>query len=201
MTRRDFTKLAAAAMASPALAAIDSKFSGVMIGAQTYSFRTLPTVDDCIAAMKQIGLGYAEFWEGQITPKDASIVQAWRSNPPLDEFRSVRKKFDDAGIDLYAFTYGFRDEFTDQQIEQGFLMAKALGVTRITSSANVDISPRVDKYAERYKIYVGYHNHDSMKPNEFSTPDDWKQALAGRSKVHRHQSRYRAFHGREFRPR
>ena len=61
-------------------------------------------------------------------------------------------------------------------------MAKAMGVTRITASSNVDISPRVDKFAEQYKIYVGYHNHDSMKPNEFSTPDDWKQALAGRSK-------------------
>jgi sugar phosphate isomerase/epimerase len=55
-------------------------------------------------------------------------------------------------------------------------------VSRITASSNVDVSPRVDKYAEQYKIYVGYHNHDSMKPNEFSTPDDWKRALAGRSK-------------------
>jgi sugar phosphate isomerase/epimerase len=74
------------------------------------------------------------------------------------------------------------DEFTDQQIEQAFLMAKAMGIARITSSANVDLSPRIDKFAEQYKIYVGYHNHDRMKPNEFSTPDDWKQALAGRSK-------------------
>ncbi len=65
----------------------------------------------------------------------------------MDEIRGIRKKFDDAGIDLYAFNYSFRDEFTDEQIEQGFLMAKAMGVTRITASANVDISPRVDKYA------------------------------------------------------
>jgi sugar phosphate isomerase/epimerase len=170
ITRRDFAKFAAAAVAVPALSAIDSKFSGVMIGAQTYSFRTLPSLDDCIAAMKEIGLGYAELWDNM------------RSYPPMDEIRGIRKKFDDAGIDLYAFNYNFRDEFTDRQIEQGFLMAKAMGVTRITSSANVDLSPRVDKYAEQYKIYVGYHNHDSMKPNEFSTPDDWKKALAGRSK-------------------
>ena len=131
---------------------------------------------------EQIGLGYAELWDNQILPKDRSQVAAWRSNPPMDEIRGIRKKFDDAGIDLYAFNYSFRDEFTDEQIEKGFLMAKAMGVTRITASANVDISPRVDKYAEQYKIYVGYHDHDSMKPNEFSTPDDWKQALAGRSK-------------------
>ena len=182
MTRRDFATLAIGSLAAPLLGAIDSKFSGVMIGAQTYSFRTLPTLDDCIAAMKEIGLGYAELWDGQVVPKDRSQVAAWRSNPPMDQIRGIRKKFDDAGIDLYAFNYSFRDEFTDPQIEQGFLMAKAMGVSRITASANVDISPRVDKYAEQYKIYVGYHNHDGMKTNEFSTPDDWKQALTGRSK-------------------
>ena len=180
MTRRDFAKFAAAAVAVPACAAIDSKFSGVRIGAQTYSFRDLPSIDDCIRAMAQIGLGYAELWENQIEPRGDKT--AWRTNPPMDEIRGLRKKFDDAGIELYAFNYSFRDEFTDEQIEQGFLMAKAMGVSRITASSNVDVSPRVDKYAEQYKIYVGYHNHDSMKPNEFSTPDDWKQALAGRSK-------------------
>jgi sugar phosphate isomerase/epimerase len=182
ITRRDFAKVAAASVALPVLASIDSKFSGVMIGAQTYSFRDLHSLDASVAAMKEIGLGYAELWEGHIMPKDRSQLAAWRSNPPMDDLRGVRKTFDDAGIDVYSFSYTFVDEFTDQQIEQGFLMAKAMGVTRITSSANVDLSPRVDKYAEQYKIYVGYHNHDSMKPNEFSTPDDWKQALAGRSK-------------------
>lgn len=187
ITRRDFTKLAAATVAAPAFAPsafgmINSKIDGVMIGAQTYSFRSLPTIDDCIAGMKQIGLGYAELWEVQIEPKDKAQLAAWRTNPPMDQFHALRKKFDDAGIDLYAYNYSFRDEFTDDQIEKGFLMAKALGVTRITASANVDISPRVDKFAEQYKIYVGYHNHDSMKPNEFSTLDDWKRALEGRSK-------------------
>ena len=74
MTRRDFGKLAVAALASPALATINSKFSGVMIGAQTYSFRDLPSLDACIAAMKQIGLGYAELWDNQILPKDRSLM-------------------------------------------------------------------------------------------------------------------------------
>lgn len=186
LTRRDFAKAAVAAGALPALALpafgmIDSKIDGVMIGAQTYSFQHLP-LDQCIAAMKKIGLGYAELYQGHIEPKDRAQLAAWRTNPPMVEIRGIRKKFDDAGIDLYAFNYSFRDEFTDEQIEKGFLMAKAMGVSRITASSNVDISPRVDKFAQQYKIYVGYHNHDSMKPNEFSTPDDWKRALAGRSK-------------------
>jgi sugar phosphate isomerase/epimerase len=182
MTRRSFSKLALASVAAPIFGAIDSKFSGVMIGAQTYSFRTLPTLDDCIAAMKEIGLGYAELWDVQVLPRDRAKATAFRTDPPMGDVRGIKKKFDDAGIDLYAFNYSFRDEFSDKEIENGFVMARAMGVTRITASSNVDMAARVDKYAEQYKIYVGYHNHDSMKPNEFSTPDDWKQALAGRSK-------------------
>ena len=182
ITRRNFSKFALGAAAAPLVAAINSKFNGVMIGAQTYSFRDLPSLDAIVAAMKEIGLGYAELWDVEILPKDRSKVKAWRENPPMDEVRGIRKKFDDAGIDLYAFNYSFRDDFSDKEIENGFVMAKAMGVSRITASSNVDMSPRVDKYAEQYKIYVGYHNHDSMKPNEFSTPDDWKRALEGRSK-------------------
>jgi sugar phosphate isomerase/epimerase len=184
MTRRNFARLAAAAplaAAWPVFAKINSKIDGVMIGAQTYSFRDL-SLDDCVRAMKDIGLGYAELYQGHLEPKDKDKLTAWRSNPPMDEIKAVRKKFDDAGIDLYAFNYSFRGDFTDRQIEQGFQMARAMSVSRITASSNVDISPRVDKYAQQYKTYVAYHNHDSMKPNEFSTPDDWKKALEGASK-------------------
>src|ERR1700733_11472632 len=112
-TRRDFARFAAAAVGVPALAAIDSKVSGVKLGAQTYSFRDLHSLDDCIAGMKEIGLGYAELWDNQILPKDRSQIPAWRSNPPLDEIRGIRKKFDDAGIDLYAFNYAFATESRD----------------------------------------------------------------------------------------
>ena len=184
-TRRDFNRLAAAAPFASSLASafarIDSKFDGVMIGAQTYSFRDR-ALDACIAGMKDVGLGYAELWQGHLEPKDREQLKAWRANPPMDEIKGVRKKFDDAGIEIYAFNYSFRDNFTDDEIERGFAMAKAMGVNKITASSNVTVSPRVDKYAEKYKVYVGFHNHDSMRKNEFSTPDDWKEAMAGRSK-------------------
>jgi sugar phosphate isomerase/epimerase len=186
ITRRDFGKFAAASLAVPAFARIESKFGGVMLGAQTYSFRDLgkpiASIDMIVGAMKEIGLGYAELWDVEVLPLDRAKATAFRTDPPLDEIRGIKKKFDDAGIEIYALNYSFRDEFSDKEIENGFVMAKALGTNKITASANVDMSARVDKFAEQYKIYVGYHNHDSMKPNEFSTPDDWAKALAGRSK-------------------
>jgi sugar phosphate isomerase/epimerase len=185
-TRRDFGKIAlagplAALGAASAYARIDSKIDGVMIGAQSYSFRDRD-LDGCIAGMKEVGLGYIELWQGHLEPKDRKLQKAWRDNPPLDEIRAAAKKIRDAGIEIYAINYSFREDFSDQQIENGFKIAQAVGTDRITASSNVSTSPRIDKYAPHYKIYVGFHNHDSMKKNEFSTPDDFKEATAGRSK-------------------
>ena len=55
-------------------------------------------------------------------------LRKWRLTVPLDEIRAVRKKFDDAGINLCAFNLSFNDSFTDEEIDRGFDMAKALGV-------------------------------------------------------------------------
>ena len=185
-SRRDFAKIAIgaplAAAVTPAFGNINSTVDGVMIGSQTYSFRDLPNLAARIDAMKKIGLGFAELTVSDIAPRDREQMKAWRANPPVDEIRAVRKKFEDAGIVIYSYNDSFRDEFTDQEIDHGFQVARLFGVKYITASSNVDVSERVDRYASQYKIMVGFHNHDSMKKNEFSTPDDWKTAMAGRSK-------------------
>jgi len=182
-TRRELVRMALATPVVAALGAIDSKIDGVMVGAQSYSFRDMP-LDKAIDAYKEIGLGYCELFDGHISPpeNDAKATKAFRDNPPLEKMHEIRHKFDNAGVNLYALNYSWRDEFTDPEIENGFKIAKALGVDKITASSNVDMSERVDKYAQKYKIRVGFHNHDSMQPNEFSTPDDWKKAMQGRSK-------------------
>src|SRR5258708_4315550 len=189
LTRRDLTKLAAAAAFAPSVfAKINSKVAGVMIGAQTYSFRDRD-VDASIAAMKDIGLGYAEVWQGHLEPSDpadrkhdAELKKAGRANPPMEQVDAVKQKFDDAGIEIYALNYSFRTNMTDEEIRTGFLIAQNLGINRITASANVDTSAKIDPFAEQYKTYVGMHNHDSMRPNEFSTPDDFANSMKGRSK-------------------
>ena len=181
LTRRAFATMIAAAPVAAAFARINSKIDGVMIGAQSYSFRDR-SLDECIAAMKQIGLGYMELWQGHLEPKGAAAAKEWRLNPPMDQIKAARGKIADAGIVLYAFNYSFRDNFTDPEIENGFKIAQALGLNKITASSNVDLSGRIDKYAQQYKIYVGMHNHDSMRKNEFSTPEDFAAAMKGRSK-------------------
>lgn len=184
MNRRDFGKMSAAALASIAVGRagkIDSKIGGVQIGAQTYSFRDR-SLDACIEGMKEVGLGEAELWDGHILPKGDDAVKAFRKNPPLDQLRAVRKKFDDAGINLYALTYGFRKEWGDEELERGFEMAEALGVKYITSSANVSVAKRLNPLAQKHKIVVGFHDHSNKAADEFARPEDWDTALNGASK-------------------
>src|SRR5215475_1200577 len=123
ITRREFSKLALASLALPrALAAsgIDSRIDGVRVGVQTYSFRALPRpqggdqVDVMIDAMKTCGLGECEVWSPMVEPRGSrEEIRKWRLETPLDHFRDVKKKFDAAGITIYAWNYSPTENFTD----------------------------------------------------------------------------------------
>jgi len=162
---------------------IDSVVHGVQIGAQSYSFRDMD-LDGCIEAFKTVGLGECELVNDHVEPPKLNDeeLRKWWLSAPASHFRDVRAKFDNAGVRLYAFTYAFRKGFTDQDIEAGFKAAQALGVKYITSSSNVSVAPRVDKYAQKYKIMVGFHGHDdTSNPDEFSTPETFARAMKGAS--------------------
>jgi len=205
-SRRDFNKLALAGLPlSLALAEIDSKVAGVQLGVQSYSFRDR-SLDAAIQAMVEDGIGECELFSPHIEPKqprpqgaggvppanDAARAAArearaaaredlrkWRLTVPLDEIKAVRKKFDDAGIWLFAFNMSFRDDFTDPEMDRCFQMAEALGVKVITASSTLSVMPRVVPFAEKYKLTVGVHGHSNVKdPNEFATPESFTKAMA-----------------------
>ena len=199
-TRRDFGKIAMAGLPlATALAKINSKVDGVQIGVQSYSYRDMP-LDAAIQAMVEDGIGECELFSPHIEPKreraqaggggrgsgnDAARQKAredlrnWRLTVPLDEIKAVRKKFDDAGIWLFAFNLSFRDDFTDEEISRGFQMAEALGVKVLTASSTVSVMPRVARFAEKYKMTVGVHGHSNTRDsNEFATPETFAKAMA-----------------------
>ena len=182
LSRRDFGRLALAAVPATALGKINSTVNGVTIGAQTYSFRDRP-LDGAIEAMKEIGLGSAELWSGHVEPSGKTPreeMTQYRLSVSMDKYREVRRKFDAAGIEVYAFNYSMRTDFTDEEIARGFEMAKALGVTQMTSSANVSMAERIFPYASKARIPVGMHNHSRVRPDEFARPEDFEEAMRGR---------------------
>src|SRR3954468_15701571 len=185
-TRRQFIGVSTVAFGLPGTAAaIDSKISDVQIGAQSYSFRDRP-LDEMISAMVEIGLGECELWQGHVepprskSPDSRDHLRKWRTTVSLDFFKDIRRKFDRAGIKLSAYNYSFRDDFTDEEIERGFEMAQALGVTALTASSTVSVTKRVAPVAAKHKMMVGMHGHDNLAdPNEFAKPESFETAMRG----------------------
>jgi sugar phosphate isomerase/epimerase len=185
-SRRELAGLGLAAFpAARLLAKPDSVIDGVAIGAQTYSFRDR-SLDEAIRAMADIGLSYCELWSGHVEPNPRGMpreeLRKWRETVSLDEFKKVAAKFNQAGINLYAYNYSFRDDFSEREIERGFGMARALGAKCITASSNVSTAARVDPYASKAKLAAGMHNHSNLRPNEFARPEDFEQAMQGKSR-------------------
>lgn len=184
------TTFAEAAPASGAASSmIDSVVKGVQIGAQSYSFRDRD-FDAAIQAFVECGLGECELYQGHLEPHidwrkgrtEFAKLSEWRLNTPLSFFEGARKKFDGAGILLYAYNFSFNKFMSDAEIERGFEMAQALGVKYITASSQVSIAKKVDTYAQKYKIMVGFHGHDNTRnPDEFSTLDTFARAMDGAS--------------------
>lgn len=192
LTRREWNGLVVGGLiAAPFVSRLDaqtSKVAGVRIGAQSYSFRELKTLDDTAAAYKASGLNFCELWQGHVETASAiaapqgmprrEALRKWRLEVPLDHFRDIRRKFEAAGVTLTAYNLSFNDDFTDEEIARGFEMAAALGVDVITASATVSVAPRLVPPARKAKIKVAFHNHSSIRPNEFATADDFATAIS-----------------------
>ena len=185
-SRRDLGRiaLAGAPMAWPvaalnATSRINSTVAGVRLGTQTYSFREKP-LDGVVQAMVACDLGDCEVFSPHVEPKlPREELRKWRLTTPLAEMKAARKKFDDAGISVYAYNLSFRDDFTDEEIERGFLMGKAFGVDVITASSTLTAARRFAPFAEKHSMAVAFHGHsDVNKPNEFCKPESFAEALA-----------------------
>ena len=193
LSRREFAAIAALAIPGAAVLRAFAAANGVEIGAITYSFRSIPNAADIIAVMKQIGLKEAEVMSNHIEQlagapsvgRGASrepLLQ-WRKDATPAMFAAARKQFNDAGIDVRFLTYNMNKSTTPEEMEYAFQMAKALGVKAITTSTQVSVAETIAPLADRHRMMVGFHGHDSTNPDEFATPESFAKAMA-MSKYH-----------------
>lgn len=107
-------------------------------------------------------------------------LRQWRLNAPLDRFREIRKKFDDAGLDLYSYVMTIGDDFTEPEIDAVFRHMQALSVDKFcTNQTRVSAGPRMAPYAAKYGIRPAFHTHQlSQDPNEVSSPESLAKLLA-----------------------
>jgi len=208
ISRRKFLGTAAIAAAGVALAPKlalakslfqakpNSKINGVQIGVSTYSFRSMPdSAEQLLQYMLQCNINATELMgdaaeafagaparvSGQDMATRMKAMADWRASASMDKFKELRKMYNDAGVTIYAWkpnALGAKN--TDAEIDYAFNAGKALGVTHVTVELPTDDAQtkRLGEFAEKHKIYVGYHAHTQ------ATPTLWDTALS--------QSKYNA---------
>lgn len=112
--------------------------------------------------------------------KARAELRAWRLQTPMSHFEEIRKKFNNAGIVIYAYCVnGMGADFTDQEIDKMFEQAKTLGATVVSSSTTLDVAQKLVPIVEKQRFPVAFHNHANLTdPNQFSTPESFAKALA-----------------------
>jgi sugar phosphate isomerase/epimerase len=181
LSRRDFGKLSLGALsgltcAQPARSsrkAASSVFGGVRIGVMTYSFRDR-ALDKALDNIIDIGFSSVELYSGHLDPLKAGD----------EEIRTWRKRFADAGVGIASYYVDMGQQPTDEQIDRCFQAGRVLGVNILTSSLTKPLVPRVDKACQKFKMYLGLHNHwfNPPDPKQFQDPQDFTEALRSSSK-------------------
>ncbi|MEO5998809.1 MAG: TIM barrel protein [Chitinophagaceae bacterium] len=105
----------------------------------------------------------------------AEQVAEWRSTVSMDKFKEIKKMYNKAGVDIYAFKpNALGANNTDAEIEYALKAAKALGANSVTVELPTDAahSKRLGDLGAKHKVYIGYHAHTQ------ATDTAWDTALS-----------------------
>jgi sugar phosphate isomerase/epimerase len=109
----------------------------------------------------------------------AQELLKWRKSVSMDKYKEVRKKANDAGINIGILCFNMNESITDDEIDYAFVMAKALGAKSLSSSTQVTVAKRVAPFAEKHKMLIGFHGHDNdSDPNETGSLESYAKALS-----------------------
>jgi hypothetical protein len=82
------------------------------------------------------------------------LLRDFRASAPASYFENTRDKFKAAGITVTAYTVKFDSSFTDDELDQTFRQAKALGASSITAPGTPEVAKRLAPVADKYQMHV-----------------------------------------------
>jgi inosose dehydratase len=147
--RRSFLKFGAAALAGaavtrslPAFAAEEHEFGGLKLGAQSYTFRSMPFQKAC-EAMKGLGLRQIEIFSGHVAGLSPTKVKEIV-----------------AANDITFSSYGVVDFSKNEAANRKqFEVAKSYGLTNLSCNPDADSFDVLDKLVDEYNITLAIHPH------------------------------------------
>ena len=102
-------------------------------------------------------------------------ARPWRESVGMEKFKELKKKFDQAGISIYAYKPDALNENSSEgEINYAMRAAAALGASSVTVELprNSAHSKRLGEFGASHKMYIGYHAHTQ------ATDTAWDEALA-----------------------
>lgn len=99
-------------------------------------------------------------------------VAKWRTTVSMDKFEQLRKMYNGAGVDIYAWKpNAFGKMNSDAEINYAFNVAKVIGATACTTEHPGDDAQtkRLGDIAAKHRIYMAYHAHTQASPTLWNT--------------------------------
>ncbi|MGO9262842.1 MAG: sugar phosphate isomerase/epimerase family protein [Bryobacteraceae bacterium] len=116
-----------------------------------------------------------------LTPEQQAAQQAraeelkkWRLSVSMDKYKAMRKMYNDAGVNIYAFKLEPTPAMSDEEYEYIFHVADTLGANHVTLELSNDaaFTQRIGDFAAKKNMLVAYHAHTQ------ATMTAWDAVLA-----------------------
>jgi len=118
---------------------------------------------------------------GAMTPEQQAAQQSraadlkkWRLSVSMDKYKAMRKMYNDAGVNIYAFKLEPTPNMSDEEYEYIFHVADTLGASHVTLELSNDaaFTQRIGDFAAKKNMVVAYHAHTQ------ATMTAWDAVLA-----------------------
>jgi hypothetical protein len=108
----------------------------------------------------------------------AAELRKWRLSRTTDQFKTCRKKFEDAGVLIQIMKVDSINTMDDDVVDYCFLLAKTLGAHAISCEIPLSRTKWLGAFADKHKMMVGYHGHTNVTdPEAFGKPASWETAM------------------------
>ncbi|HEY2018547.1 MAG TPA: sugar phosphate isomerase/epimerase [Bryobacteraceae bacterium] len=108
----------------------------------------------------------------------AQAVEKWRLSASMDQFKTFRKKYEDAGIAIEIVKFDGVDKMKDEVVDYAFGLARTLGAHAISCEIPLSKTAWLGEFATKHKMMVGYHGHTNVhSPEAFGAPESWEKAI------------------------
>jgi hypothetical protein len=92
-------------------------------------------------------------------------LRKWRLRTPPRYFQDIAARFQKAGVTIRACNYSPDASFSDQEIEFGFDMAKALGCSLLTAASSaLGLADRIAPFAAQHRMTVAFSGDAGLDP-------------------------------------